>query len=141
MAQEVAQTTVRVVRAADVSDRTAQTAGMGRRLGISADTTGASRIWMGHAVGPPGMDTGPHHHGEAETAGYIVRGTARILWGDNFEQYVDVGPGDFVFVPAYLPHIERNVSNAPCEFIIARTPDNTVVNLPPLDSDGGDTPG
>jgi uncharacterized RmlC-like cupin family protein len=133
MAQEVAQDTVRVVRAAEVSDHTAQTAGMGRRVGISADTAGASRIWMGHAVGPPGMDTGPHHHGEAETAGYIVRGTARILWGERFEQYVDVGPGDFIFVPAYLPHIERNVSDEPCEFIIARTPDNIVINLPPLD--------
>ena len=129
MARPRARDAVRVVRAADVTDRTAQTIGMGRRTGVGADTAGATRLWMGHTVGAPGMDSGPHHHGESETAAYVVRGRARILWGERYEHHVDVGPGDFLFVPAYLPHIERNLTDEPVEFVVARSPDNIVVNL------------
>jgi uncharacterized RmlC-like cupin family protein len=128
MTQEAVAGGVRVVRAEAATDQTGQTAGIIRRMGVGAPT-GATRIWMGLTVGPPGMDSGPHHHGEAETAGYIVRGHCRILWGERFEQHVDVGPGDFVFIPAYLPHIEQNRSDEPVELIIARSPDNIVVNL------------
>ncbi|MDP8923070.1 MAG: cupin domain-containing protein [Chloroflexota bacterium] len=119
---------IRVVRAADATDKTGQSTGLIRRMGVGGPT-GATRIWMGVTVGPPGMDSGPHHHGEAETAGYIVRGHCRVLWGENYEQYVDVGPGDFLFIPPFLPHVEQNRSDEPVELIIARSPDNIVVNL------------
>jgi uncharacterized RmlC-like cupin family protein len=128
MAQETANNGVRVVRAPDATDQTGQSTGLVRRMGVGAPT-GAARIWMGVTIGPPGMDSGPHHHGEAETAGYIVRGHCRVLWGEKYEHHVDVGPGDFLFIPPYLPHIEQNRTDEPVELIISRSPDNIVVNL------------
>lgn len=121
---------VRVVRRSEASDQTSQTPGMARRSGVDAATSGATRIWMGRVTGLPGMDSGPHHHGASETAGYILSGRCRIYYGDGYSQYVDCEPGDFVFVPAYLPHIEVNLSqDEPIEFVTARSPDNTVINL------------
>jgi uncharacterized RmlC-like cupin family protein len=120
---------VRVVRAADMSDATAQTTGMVRRAGVEAGTTGATGIWMGHVTALPGMDSGPHHHGESETSVYVVRGQIRFFFGESYARYVDAGPGDFVYIPPHLPHIERNLLGAPAELIAARAPDNIVVNL------------
>ena len=120
---------VRVVRAAEAGEQTAQTPGMTRAAGVDASTTGATRIWMGRVTAPPEMDSGPHHHGESESAVYMVSGRIRLCWGENYEQCHDLGPGDFAFVPPHLPHVERNLSGEPAEFIVARSPDNIVVNL------------
>ena len=118
------------ITADELSDDTAQTEGLPRLAGVSGDTTGASSIWMGRPTGEPGMDSGPHHHGEAETAGYVMSGESRIYYGEDYDEYVDLGPGDFVYVPPYLPHVERNRSETePVEFVTARSPDNIVVNL------------
>ncbi len=101
-----------------------------RYTGIDAGTAGAQRVWLGRVIGHAGMNSGPHHHGASETAVYVLRGRARIHYGEGFREYVEIGPGDFAFVPAYLPHVEANVSpDEPVEFIVARSPDNTVVNL------------
>lgn len=119
-----------VVRAGQLSGDTAQTAGMPRRAAVSGGTTGAQQLWMGHVTGEPGMDSGPHHHGEAETAGFILKGNPRIYYGEEFGEYVDLAPGDFIYIGPYVPHIERNPSATdPVEFITARSPDNIVVNL------------
>ena len=120
---------VRVIRAADVSDATAQTAGMVRRLGVDVRGDGTAALWMGHVVAHPGMDSGPHHHGAAETGVYVVRGHIRFFFGEDYQQHVDAGPGDFVHVPAHLPHIERNLTNEPAELVAARAGGNIVVNL------------
>jgi uncharacterized RmlC-like cupin family protein len=118
------------IPADELSDDTAQTEGLPRLAGVSAETTGASSIWMGRPTGEPGMDSGPHHHGEAETAGYVLSGESRIYYGEAYDEYVDLGPGDFVYVPPFLPHVERNRSDTePVEFVTARSPDNIVVNL------------
>ena len=71
----------------------------------------------------------PHHHGEAETAAYILRGRVRVFYGDEFKEYVEAGPGDFLFVPAHIPHIEANPYDEPFEAIVSRSPDNIVINL------------
>ena len=118
-----------VVRGDKATVDTGQTAGMERLAGIAASTTGASRIWMGRVVGNPGMDSGAHHHGEAESAIYIISGRALVCFGEGYSKCEDVGPGDFVLIPAHLPHIERNVSDKPVVLIVARSPDNIVVNL------------
>jgi uncharacterized RmlC-like cupin family protein len=121
---------LRVVRAAETTMATAQTTGMTRRTGIDRGTAGAERIWLGSVTGHAGMDSGPHHHGEAETAVYVLSGQMRFYYGEGYREYRDVGPGDFVFIPPFLPHIERNLStDQAAEVIIARTPDNIVVNL------------
>lgn len=121
---------VRVVKAFQLSGETAQTSNLPRRSGVSQQTTGAKAIWMGRATSAPGKDSGVHHHGEAETAVYILSGHARIYYGEDFGEYVDLGPGDFMYVAPYAPHIERNLSQSePVESLAARTPDNIVVNL------------
>lgn len=115
----------------DASDDTAQTVGLPRLAGVGSETTEADELWMGRVTGEPGTDSDPHHHGEAETAGYILSGETRIFYGENYDKHVDLGPGDFVYVPPYVPHVERNLKDEqPVEFVTARTPSNITVNLP-----------
>lgn len=108
---------------------TAQTPGMVRLPGVAGDTTGASRIWMGHVTGVPNETGPPHHHAEAETSAYILKGRVRVYYGDDFKEFVEAGPGDFLFVPAHTNHIEANPYDEPMECIVSRSPDNIVVNL------------
>jgi uncharacterized RmlC-like cupin family protein len=119
-----------VVRKGSLSDSTAQTSGMPRRVAISPQA-GSSRLWMGRVTGEPGMNSGPHHHGEAETCGYVLSGSCRVYYGAGFTEYVELNAGDFIYVAPFVPHIEANPNAEPCEFVTVRTPDNIVVNLPP----------
>jgi len=120
----------RVVSGRELSENTAQTLAMHRRAAIHEESTGASRIWMGWVTNAPSMDSGIHHHGEAETAAYVVSGRVGVRFGEGFKEYVEAGPGDFLFVPAWAPHIEVNPSpDESSEVIVARGPDNIVVNL------------
>ena len=121
---------VRIIRAGEDTDQTAQTAGTVRRTGIDINSTGSKRLWMARASAPPGMRSAPHHHGEAETGVYVLSGHCRFYFGEGFKEYVDAGPGDLVFVPANTPHIEENLSqDEPAEFIGVRSPSNIVINL------------
>ncbi|MFJ7728483.1 cupin domain-containing protein [Neobacillus sp. NPDC097160] len=116
---------VSIVRASDLTELTNQTKHMPRRTAVQAPN-----LWIGRVTGEPAMDSGAHHHGEAETAGFIISGNTRLLHGERYEDYVEYEPGDFLRVPPYLPHIERNVSNSETvEFLTARNPRNIVINL------------
>jgi uncharacterized RmlC-like cupin family protein len=115
---------ITAVRADELDKQTDQTHNLPRKTGVNAPN-----LWMGRVTGEPGGDSGSHHHGEAETAGFILSGNTTILYGEGFEQSVDLGPGDFVYVPPFVPHIERNVHEEPVVFITARNPRNIVVNL------------
>ncbi|WP_067068207.1 cupin domain-containing protein [Carbonactinospora thermoautotrophica] len=120
----------RVVRAAQVTDQTAQSAGALRVAGVSGATAGATRIWLGKVSNEPGHRSVAHHHGDAETAGYVLKGRARIYYGEDFKEYVDLEEGDFIFVPPNFPHIEANLSDEEeLVWLTARTPDNIVINL------------
>jgi uncharacterized RmlC-like cupin family protein len=112
-------------------DHTAQTAGMLRRSAVDKESTGSERLWFGRVTCPAGLNSGPHHHAEAETAGHMLSGDRiRVYFGNNYEEYIEVKPGDYLFVPAYVPHIEVNMSDTEeAEFIAARTPGNIVVPL------------
>jgi uncharacterized RmlC-like cupin family protein len=84
------------------------------------------------------MDSGPHHHGEAETGGYVLKGSAVVLFGDDYGEHVELHEGDFIYVPAFVPHIERNLSSTePVEFVTCRFPGNVVVNLDSDSTSGG----
>jgi uncharacterized RmlC-like cupin family protein len=136
--QELYDGGIRLIRgAADLSEQTGQTAGAVRlaAVGPGGEATARSgRIWMGRVSNEPGMRSLPHHHGEAETAGYVLSGRARIYWGEGWAQHVDMEAGDFCYVPAHLPHIEANLSTTePLVFLTCRTPDNIVVNLDDVD--------
>ena len=71
----------------------------------------------------------PHHHGEAETAAYVLSGRVRVYFGEDFKEVVEAGPGDFLFVPPYTPHIEANPFDEPHTAVLVRAPDNIVINL------------
>ncbi len=128
MSSEMPQ--LRVVRGVDLTNATAQTEGAIRRAGISNLNTDASRIWLGKVHTPAGYASGAHHHGEAETAGYVLKGRAYLLFGDAYGQRLDLEEGDFIFVPPNTPHIEGNASDTEeLVWMTSRTPDNIVVNL------------
>ena len=108
---------------------TAQTPGMERRPAIDAAAVGASKIWFGTVASAPNHKGPPHQHGEAETAAYVISGHVRVHYGENFEESVEAGPGDYLFVPAHLWHIEENPYDEPSEQFLARGPDNIVINM------------
>ena len=120
---------VRVVKGTQPAGTTAQTRGMERRPGIDANTTGAKKVWLGLVTCAPNTMGPPHHHGEAETAAYVLSGHIRVYFWEGFREFVEAGPGDFIFVPAHFPHIEGNVADEPAEAVLSRSPDNIVVNL------------
>lgn len=116
---------VQIVKAAELNDSTKQTANLPRKTAIQAPN-----LWIGRVSGAPAKDSGAHHHDSSETAGFIVTGTTRIMHGKNYELYEDLKTGDFLRVPPFLPHIERNLSDTETiEFLTARNPENFVVNL------------
>ena len=120
---------VKVLHGTQPMSTTPQTRGMERRPGIDSETAGSSRLWMGHVTCVPNEMGPPHHHGEAETGAYVLSGHIRVYYGEEFKEFVDAGPGDYLFVPANTPHIEGNVTDEPAEAILTRSPDNIVINL------------
>jgi uncharacterized RmlC-like cupin family protein len=101
-----------------------------RVSGVSSRHTPARRLWYGRVSNDPGFRSVTHHHGEAETGGYVLSGKARIYYGEKFGSYVDMETGDWVFVPPFMPHVECNMSTTEdLVWLTTRTPDNIVVNL------------
>jgi uncharacterized RmlC-like cupin family protein len=122
---------VKIVRAGDLDPNTPQTPGMSRAAAITHARTGASKLWAGTVVVQPDAKTGPHHHGELETVLYVVKGRARMRWGDRLEFSDEAGPGDFIYVPPFVPHQEINArSDEACECVVVRSgQEPIVVNL------------
>ncbi len=122
---------IRVVPGNDLDPNTPQTPGMTREAAITHARTGASKLWAGKVVVGPAVRSGAHHHGELETVIFIVRGHARFRWGDHLEFVADAGPGDFVYVPPFVPHQEMNArSDQPVEGVVVRSgQEPIVVNL------------
>ncbi len=122
---------IRIVHSDELDVNTPQTAGMSRAAAITHASAGAQKLWAGTVVVEPAARTGPHHHGELETVLYIVRGRARFRWGDQLEFVAEAGPGDFIFVPPFVPHQELNATkDQPVEAVIVRSgQEPVVVNL------------
>ena len=119
---------VRIVRATELDPNTPQTPGMTRAAAITHARAGASKLWAGTVVVQPNAKTGAHHHGELETVIYVVRGRARFRWGERLEFVDEAGPGDFVYVPPYVPHQELNTRrDEPVEAVIVRSGQEAVV--------------
>jgi uncharacterized RmlC-like cupin family protein len=122
---------IRIVRANELDTNTPQTPGMTRAAAITYARAGAQKLWAGTVVVEPNVRTGPHHHGELETVIYIVRGRARFRWGDRLEYVAEAGPGDFIYVPPFVPHQEINATKVePVEAVLVRSgQEPIVVNL------------
>ena len=102
---------VRVVRRDELDSNTAQTPGMNRAAAITHARAGAEKLWAGTVVIHPKAKTGAHHHGPVESVIYVVSGRARMRWGERLEFVAEAGPGDFIYVPPYVPHQEINASD------------------------------
>ncbi|MGH2450660.1 MAG: cupin domain-containing protein [Candidatus Limnocylindria bacterium] len=103
---------------------------MRREAAIAREIVGAERIWVGYVELPPGLVSDAHHHGEAESAIFIVSGDARFVSG---EETVDAHAGDFVWVPPHVLHVEANRSSAePVRMVVARSTQETLVFNQPM---------
>jgi uncharacterized RmlC-like cupin family protein len=122
---------VRVIPGNSLDPNTAQTPGMDRKAAINYARVGAQKIWAGTVNIKPNAKTGAHHHGELESVIYVVRGKARMRWGERLEFTAEAGPGDFIYVPPFVPHQEINaLDDEPLECILTRSgQDPIVVNL------------
>jgi uncharacterized RmlC-like cupin family protein len=123
-----------VTRSGHEDTRTSQSGGAIRVSGVGPQHTPATKIWFGKVTNEPGYRSLPHHHGEAETGGFVYKGKGRIYYGRGYQEFCDMEEGDFVFVPPFMPHIEVNLSQTEqLVWLTARTPENIVVNLPDVD--------
>ena len=122
---------VKIIRADQLDPNTPQTPGMDRAAAITHARTGANKLWAGTVTVHANAKTGAHHHGELESVIYVVSGRARMRWGERLEYFADAGPGDFIYVPPFVPHQEINVSrDEPLSCVIVRSgQEPVVVNL------------
>lgn len=122
---------IRVVHSGELDLNTPQTPGMTRAAAITHARAGANKLWAGTVVVEPDAKTGAHHHGELETVLYIIRGRARFRWGEKLEYFAEADPGDFIYVPPFVPHQEMNASrDMPVEAVVVRSgQEPIVVNL------------
>lgn len=119
---------VRIIPGNALDPNTAQTPGMERKAAIDYARAGAQRIWAGTVSIRPDARTGAHHHGALESVIYVVRGRARMRWGEKLEFVAEAGPGDFIFVPPFVPHQEINASTSEMlECVIIRSDNEAVV--------------
>jgi uncharacterized RmlC-like cupin family protein len=119
---------VRVVRGDQLDANTPQTPGMTRAAAINHARAGAQKLWAGTVTIHPNAKTGAHHHGELESVIYVVSGRARMRWGDQLEFVAEAGPGDFIFVPPFVPHQEINADpDAPLLCVLVRSDQEAVV--------------
>lgn len=87
------------------------TTGMSRAAAINFARVGAQKLWAGTVTIAPNAKTGAHHHGHLESVIYVLKGKARMRWGERLEFVAEAGPGDFIFVPPYVPHQEINAES------------------------------
>ncbi|NED84579.1 cupin domain-containing protein [Streptomyces sp. SID11233] len=127
------------IRADALDGDTAQTGGMRRFAAVSGKTVGAERLWMGQTHVAPATSSSDHHHGESETAIHVVSGHPEFVFlddsgGEPEEVRLRTSPGDYIFVPPFVPHREENPDPAEeAVVVIARsTQEAIVVNLPRL---------
>ena len=133
---------VKVIKGDRLDTNTPQTPGMKRAAAINQATAGANKLWAGTVTIHADAKTGAHHHGALESIIYVVSGQARMRWGEKLEFVCEAGPGDFIYVPPYVPHQEINAnSEEPLECILVRSDQEpVVVNLDiPVVEDPGET--
>jgi len=128
---------VRVVPGNQLDTNTAQTPGMNRAAAINLARVGAQKLWAGTVTIHPNAKTGAHHHGALESVIYIVKGKARMRWGDQLQFAAEASAGDFIYVPPYVPHQEINAStDESLECVLVRSDNDAVVvnlDIPPVE--------
>ena len=132
---------VRVIPSTSLDPNTAQTPGMDRKAAINFARVGAQKLWAGTVHIHPDAKTGAHHHGHLESVIYVVKGRARMRWGEKLEYTAEAGPGDFIYVPPWVPHQEMNASaTEKLECVLLRSgQEPVVVNLDIAAADNPET--
>jgi uncharacterized RmlC-like cupin family protein len=134
MSERESAVTCRVVRGRDTYQGKQ---GLQYFEGISAQSVGSKALCMHLVEVPPGARTKAHRHEQHETAIYVLRGVATMWYGERLAEHMVVGKGDFVYVPAGLPHLVTNASESEtCTVVLARTDPNeqeSVVLMPELE--------
>lgn len=106
--------------------------------GISANTTGARGLCLHMATIPPGGRGRAHLHQDHETAIYVLSGSSEMWFGEKLERHLKVYAGEYLYIPAGMPHLPANLSETePCVVILARTDPNeqeSVVLRPDLEA-------
>ena len=101
---------------------------MTRAAAITHASAGANKLWAGTVTVYPNAKTGPHHHGKLESIIYVISGCARMRWGERLEFVAEAGPGDFIYVPPFVPHQEINASqDEPLTCVIVRNDQEPIV--------------
>jgi uncharacterized RmlC-like cupin family protein len=119
---------VAVIPGGALDPNTAQTPGMNRAAAINFARVGAQKIWAGTVSIQPNAKTGAHHHGHLESVIYVLRGRARMRWGERLEFLAEAGQGDFIYVPPYVPHQEINASDTDLlECVLVRSDNEAIV--------------
>ena len=119
---------VQIIPGHSLDSNTPQTPGMERKAAINYARVGAQKIWAGTVRIKADAKTGAHHHGELESVIYVIKGRARMRWGEHLEFTAEAGPGDFIFVPPLVPHQEINASaDEPLECVVIRSDNEAVV--------------
>ena len=117
-----------MIPAGSLDTNTPQTPGMNRAAAINFARVGAQKLWAGTVHIHAGAKTGAHHHGPLESVIYVIRGRARMRWGERLEFTAEAGPGDFIYVPPYVPHQEINASEGETlECVLVRSDNEAVV--------------
>jgi uncharacterized RmlC-like cupin family protein len=128
---------VRVIPADQLDVNTAQSPGMNRAAAINFARVGAQKIWAGTVHIHANAKTGAHHHGPLESVIYVLKGRARMRWGERLEFTAEAGPGDFIYVPPFVPHQEINASaDETLECVLVRSDNEAVVvnlDIPPAE--------
>jgi uncharacterized RmlC-like cupin family protein len=118
---------VQVIPAHQLDLHTPHPPHMTRAAAITSARTGASQLWAGTFTVAPHAKTGAHHHGALETVIYVVRGRARMRWGEQLEFTAEAGPGDFIYVPPFVPHQEINANAEVLSCMVVRSGQEPIV--------------
>ena len=119
---------IKVIPGSQLDTNTPQTPGMERAAAINFARAGARKLWAGTVNIHANAKTGAHHHGALESVIYVISGKARMRWGEHLEYTAEAGPGDFIFVPPYVPHQEINASpDEPLRCVLVRSDNEAVV--------------
>lgn len=105
--------------------------------GLTGQTVGSRGICMTIATIPPGARAKTHLHRDIETAVYLIEGECATYYGDALQHVVHARGGEYVYVPADMPHLVVNHSNAVCRALVTHTAADDqagIEMLPHLDS-------
>jgi uncharacterized RmlC-like cupin family protein len=123
---------IRIIHPSEFDGGTLQTPGSERQAAVAPQLGVESTMWGGMFEVKPGSRTGIHHHGEQQTIAYVLSGICEVRWGESGEFAASAEAGDFIHVPAFLPHMEMNSSDSQSfRWVVVRsTSTPIVVNLP-----------